>query len=432
MKTSLKRYPSYKDSGSPWWEGIPSNWDVIKLKYISIINRQTLPENTPLNLIFDYVDIGGVTQNKITTSEEFIFSKAPSRARRIACPGDTIIATVRTYLKAIAHVDQDCSKKIYSTGFAIIEPHQGINSKFLTYCLQSDGFVNQVVSSSKGISYPAITASELGDLLVLKLPMEEQNRCVDFLDNKSAELDHFISKKEKLIDMLKEQKTILINRAVTQGLDPKAIMSDSNIPWIGKIPEHWEIKRAKYIFREIDERSTNGDEELLSVSHMTGVTPRSEKNVNMFMSEDYSGAKVCRNGDLVINIMWAWMGALGVSDRTGLVSPSYAVYRQAQHVFTPWFLENLLRSRYYVAEYNRRSTGLHSSRLRLYATNFLDMSIGIPGLAEQLAIQDTVLKQTSEIDLIVSRTEEEISKLKELRQVLISEVVTGKIKVLED
>src|SRR5699024_10699140 len=141
---------------------------------------------------------------------------------------------------------------------------------------------------------------------------------------------------------------------VTKGLDPNVKMKDSGVDWIGEIPEHWEVKRAKYLFAEIDERSKDGSEELLSVSHMTGVTPRSEKNVSMFMSEDYTGSKLCKSGDLVINIMWAWMGALGVSRYMGIVSPSYGVFRQKQNqLFHPEYLEFLLKTTKYIEHYNQ-------------------------------------------------------------------------------
>ncbi len=97
--------------------------------------------------------------------------------------------------------------------------------------------------------------------------------------------------------------------------------------WVGSIPAHWPEKRAKYYFKEIDERSQTGDEEMLSVSHITGVTPRSQKNVTMFKAESNVGQKRCQPGDLVINTMWAWMSALGVSNHDGIVSPAYGVYR---------------------------------------------------------------------------------------------------------
>ena len=110
-------------------------------------------------------------------------------------------------------------------------------------------------------------------------------------------------------------------------LKPHAAYKDSGLPSLGRVPAHWALKRAKYFFREVDERSSTGDEELLSVSHLTGVTPRREKNVTMFLAESNVGHKRCHPRDLVINTMWAWMGALGVARQTGLVSPSYGVYR---------------------------------------------------------------------------------------------------------
>ena len=157
--------------------------------------------------------------------------------------------------------------------------------------------------------------------------MTEQKRVVEFLDRTTTDIDRAISQKQRLIELLQEQKAILINQSVTKGLNPNVLMHDSGIKWIGKISENWEVRRAKYLFQEIDERSKTGEEELLSVSHITGVTPRSEKNVNMFLAEDYSGSKLCHKDDLVINIMWAWMGALGISNQTGIVSPSYGVFR---------------------------------------------------------------------------------------------------------
>ena len=200
--------------------------------------------------------------------------------------------------------------------------------------------------------------------------------------------------------------------------------------WIDEIPAHWNIKRAKFLFNEIDERSETGQEELLSVSHLTGVTPRSEKNVSMFMAEDYSGSKLCQSGDLVMNIMWAWMGALGVSAQTGIVSPSYGVYRQkADNTFNSWFLENLLRSHQYVAEYNRRSSGLHSSRLRLYSHMFFDMELGFPDIEEQNQIEKFTNKRREEFDKVLLLTESQINKLQEYKQTLIAHAVTGKIKV---
>jgi type I restriction enzyme S subunit len=135
---------------------------------------------------------------------------------------------------------------------------------------------------------------------------------------------------------------------VINGPQPYREVRSTGVSWLPAIPAHWELHRAKRTFREVDERSKLGDEELLSVSHLTGVTPRSQKNVTMFMAESYEGHKLCRPADIVVNTMWAWMGAVGVARRLGIVSPSYGVYRaRSISSFVPQFLDYLLRTEVY-------------------------------------------------------------------------------------
>jgi type I restriction enzyme S subunit len=169
-----------------------------------------------------------------------------------------------------------------------------------------------------------------------------------------------------------------------EGLKSYPEYKESVHPWIDKIPSHWNETRAKYLFREVDDRSKTGDEELLSVSHITGVTPRSQKNINMFLAESYIGSKLCREGDLVINTMWAWMAALGVSKQTGIVSPSYGVYRpKSREYFINEYIDHLLRIQFYADEYLCRSTGIRASRLRLYPESFFQIPIINPPFEEQ-------------------------------------------------
>ncbi|CAG19295.1 hypothetical type I restriction-modification system specificity determinant [Photobacterium profundum SS9] len=201
--------------------------------------------------------------------------------------------------------------------------------------------------------------------------------------------------------------------------------NESGVEWIGNIPEHWNITKAKYLFNEVDERSVTGHEELLSVSHITGVTPRSEKNVSMFMAEDYSGSKTCQADDIVFNTMWAWMGALGVSERSGIVSPSYGVFRQKfTNTFNAKYLEYLLKTPKYIEHYNKVSTGLHSSRLRFYGHMFFDMKMGYPHIDEQNGIIKFLDNKTNKIDEAAAIKEKQISLLKERKQIIIQQAVT--------
>jgi type I restriction enzyme, S subunit len=261
-------------------------------------------------------------------------------------------------------------------------------------------------------------------------PKPVQIAIASFLDTKTAQIDQVISQKEQLIGLLKERRQIVINEAVTKGINPNVHLKDSGVEWIGEIPEHWEIRRAKYLFKEIDERSKTGKEELLSVSHITGVTPRSEKNVSMFMSEDYTGSKTCKKDDLVMNIMWAWMGALGVSAHEGIVSSSYAVYRQTNKELNSKYIECLLKNPKYIEHYNRVSTGLHSSRLRFYSHMFMSMNIGFPSIDEQFQIVTYIEEQSAKINHAIELQQNYIAKLKEYKATLIDSIVTGKVKVI--
>jgi type I restriction enzyme S subunit len=255
---------------------------------------------------------------------------------------------------------------------------------------------------------------------------------VRFLDWANGRLERAIRAKRKVIGLLNEQKQAIIHRAVTRGLDPSVPLKPSGVPWLGDIPQHWEVRRAKCLYREVDERSTDGSEELLSVSHLTGVTPRSQKNITMFKAASYAGHKLCRPGDLVVNTMWAWMGALGVSTHAGIISPAYAVYRPRRpDGIIGIYMDGLLKSRPYVSNITCRSTGLRASRLRLYPEEFFRLPIIQPPVNEQWLIVETIRGETAELETAISRLERETELLREYRTRLVADVVTGKLDVRE-
>lgn len=195
--------------------------------------------------------------------------------------------------------------------------------------------------------------------------------------------------------------------------------------WLPAVPEHWNEQRAKTFFREVDERSKTGKEELLSVSHLTGVTPRSQKKVTMFKAASYVGSKLCRPGDIVINTLWAWMAALGASRHVGIVSPAYGVYRPHRaDSFNPAYLDYLLRTRAYVAEYIGRSTGIQSSRLRLYPNQFLDIALIQPPRPEQDQIVAYLRAQDAHIARFIKAKRDLIKLLAEHKLRIIDHAVT--------
>jgi type I restriction enzyme, S subunit len=212
---------------------------------------------------------------------------------------------------------------------------------------------------------------------------------------------------------------------MTIGLQPYPRYRSARLPWLARIPDHWREERAKYFFREVDERSETGEEELLSVSHLTGVTPRSDKSVTMFKAESYVGHKLCRPGDLVVNTMWAWMSALGVTSRAGIVSPAYGVYRPTTpRAMVPGFFDHLLRTPPYRSEYRCRSTGIQSSRLRLYPDQFLQIPIICPPSGKQEKILRYLTHKGQQIRGVVRAKRRLVEFLREEEATLITRAVT--------
>ena len=205
---------------------------------------------------------------------------------------------------------------------------------------------------------------------------------------------------------------------------------DSGVEWIGETPIQWEVTRNKDIFEERGNLSNSGTETLLTVSHLTGVTRRTEKNVNMFMAETMEGYKLCEKGDLIINTMWAWMGALGTCSENGICSPAYGVYKSKKYKpYNHRYFDYLYRTPNSIAEMTKNSKGIVSSRLRLYPKEFFQIKTALPNYAEQKAIAEYLDTKTGHIDRIIETINTHIEKLKELRKTLINDVVTGKIKV---
>lgn len=208
-------------------------------------------------------------------------------------------------------------------------------------------------------------------------------------------------------------------------MKPYSNYKPSRMNWLEALPAHWQEPRARFEFKEIDERSITGDEELLSVSHITGITPRSEKNVTMFMAESYVGHKLCCPDDLVINSLWTWMGALGISNYRGIVSSAYGVYRfRNRAVWNPRYVDYLARIPGYIGEYLCRSKGVWTSRLAFNTDDFYDLPILMPPATEQVAIVAFLDRKTADIERFITKKQQLIALLNEQKAAIINRAVT--------
>ena len=426
----MKIYQGYKDSGILWIGEIPADWSIKKLKYYTTINDEVLAENTSPNYELRYVDIGSVTlQNGIEHYQVFSFGDAPSRARRIVRTGDVIVSTVRTYLKAVASI-QDDKDVIVSTGFAVIRPKE-VDSRFLAYSLANHYFVETVSSRSVGVSYPAINASEMVDIKNVLPPNDVQKCIADYLDRKTAAVDIAISDKERLIQLLEEQRIAVICSAVTKGIDSTAKMKDSGIEWLGYIPAHWAVVPAKALFAQSKETRHKTDVQL-TASQKYGIISQEdymEKQSYKIVLADkgLENWKHVEPNDFIISLR-SFQGGLEISYISGCITWHYIVLKPKAGV-EPEYFKWLFKSPRYIQALQRTANFIRDGQ-DLRFSNFVQVPLPLIPMEEQKEIAEYLNRETARIDSIIADVTEQIEKLKEYRQSVISEVVTGKVAVI--
>lgn len=296
--------------------------------------------------------------------------------------------------------------------------------KWLYYLLLS----LELEGESEDSAIPGMNRKLIGTHKIPLPPHNDQRKIAEYLDRETRKIDQLIEAKAKMMEYLNQHRNSTIADLITQGSNEQTIRKESEIPGFGEIPAHWDVVPNKAIFEEVNDKSEDGKGELLSVSEKTGVTLRSEKDINMFESESLEGYKTVQEGDLVINTMWAWKGAAGIAPQNGLVSPSYHVYRPNDSI-VPEFADYLYRAPPYVAEMKRFSEGVWKSRNRLYPDVFLRMDTVLPPKDEQREIVDRIKSESKSTNELTSYLEDSISFLKEKRQSLITKAVTGQIDI---
>ena len=436
LASPYRPYPAYTPSGVPWLGDVPVHWGVAQLGRIGVFSKGSggtkddeVPDGIPC---VRYGDL--YTTHKFFISQtRSCVSPAKASAYTPINRGDVLFPTSGETIEEIGKsaVNLIHTQVLCGGDLIVFRPTIPMEPKFAGYALDCPAAQTQKSLMGRGITIMHIYSGQLKYLWLSLPPLDEQHAIVRYLGYVDRRIWRYVNAKRKLIALLEEEKQAIINRAVTRGLDPGVRLKPSGVEWLGNVPEHWEVRRAKFLYREADERSTTGTEELMSVSHITGVTPR-KKSVTMFLAESNLGYKLCRPGDIVINTMWAFMAALGVARQTGLVSPSYGVYRPLNHEHMDHtYIDSLLRTEAYRANYTIRSTGITSSRLRLYAESFLDIPIPCPPITEQNAIVEHLGQVTAVTNTAIARARRQIELLEEYRTRLIADVATGKLDVRE-
>ena len=432
MIADLKPYPEYRDSGLPWLQSVPSHWVIKRGKsYLTCVDQRS---STGKEELLTVSSARGVIPRN--TAKVTMFKAESYVGYKLCWPGDLAINSLWAWAGGLG-VSQHHG--IISTAYSVYRsrPSAQLNPRFLHELVRSSAFNWELQVRSKGIwiSRLQLTDTAFLDAPIPLPPPSEQAAIVRFLDWANGRLERAIRAKRKVIALLHEQKQAIIHKAVTQGLDPTVPRKDSGVPWLGEIPAHWEVKRIKYLLREVDNRSTTGSEPLLSMRMHHGLVIFSEHFTRPPQAATLVGFKIVKPGQFVVNRMQAGNGVIFASrlNITGLVSPDYAVFDPIEDVNVD-YLGELFRTRKFRVKFRSESKGLGtgtSGFLRLYNDRFGAIHACLPTRQEQDLILQGVIMQSANLTTAIDRYEREITLLREYRTRLVADVVTGKLDVRE-
>ncbi|PYD60942.1 restriction endonuclease subunit S [Gluconacetobacter entanii] len=438
---SFPKYPAYKDSGVEWIREIPLKWDVTPIRSLSASAPKSFMDgdwiespfitNEGIRLIqTGNIGIGRYKEQGFRYISEETFQDLNCTEVK---PNDLLICRLADPVGRACLAPTLTDKMITSVDVAILKPANYASAEYFKYVLSSPTYLSFMEGECRGGTRNRVSRSFLGSVRVPLPPLSEQQAIASFLDRECGKIDALITEQERLVALLAEKRQAVISHAVTKGLNPNAPMKDSGIPWIGMVPEGWNIVKIGKIFSEINEPG-NDSLPILSVSIHSGVSDDelSEEKLDrkVTRSDDRSKYIVVRPGDLTYNMMRAWQGGFGAVQVLGMVSPAYVVARP-KNIF--WqktvFIELLLRTPNAIVEMKRHSRGVTDFRLRLYWDEFKNISIPLPKWEEQNSILNFIKKKTGQFDALSMVANKAIVLLKERRSALISAAVTGKIDV---
>ncbi|MCY4520391.1 MAG: restriction endonuclease subunit S [Caldilineaceae bacterium] len=399
------------------------NWVDVRFRYLADVQKGCLPSPVT-DTRLDMARVPYLTMEYLR-GESSEPTLVPLNERSVVAGDDSILllwdgANAGEFLRA--------KPGVVSSTSALVTPRSVDSTYFYWAC---KGQEDRVRAQTEGMYLLHVNGDFLADIRISVPPLPQQRAIGDYLDRETARLDALVVAKERVLDLLAERHRALVTYAVTRGVDSDAQLRASQVSWLGNIPAHWKVERVKWLLSERAERSETGDEELLMVSHITGVTSRSDSDVNMFEEATTMRYKLCHSGDLVVNTLWAWMGAMGVSPVDGMVSPAYNVYIPGPRLLSG-YIDALVRMPAFVQEVKRYSKGAWSSRLRLYPEGLFEISLPVPPLHEQEEIVAQIRYETSKLSHLQSATERSIALLKERRSALIFVAVTGQADLGRD
>ena len=438
----MKRYPEYKERGVEWIGEIPAHWEVKRLKHVakilpSNVDKHIYPDEIQVRLCNytdvyynDYITVDTVLKKGSCKEREF--------AKFVLRKGDVIItkdSETPDDIGVPTFVKDDLENVVCGYHLTLIRPY-ACRGEFIFRFIQSDRTRRYFELNSNGITRYGLGKPSIENLL-LPIPTDaEQRQIANFLDRKTKQINELIRIKERRIELLQEQRTALINQAVTEGLDPNVEMKLSGVEWIGEIPAHWNaVPLTKYLESIIDYRGRTPEK---TEDGRFLVTAKNIRNGQIdyeisqeFTPEDEYQRLMTRGRPKIGDVLFTTEAPLGevanVDDVSIALAQRIIKFRPKQDFLNPYFLKYWILSYSFQSDLQRYATG--STAVGIKASKLCLLKLDLPPLKEQQEIVSYLDQKTQETNDLIAVEERKIELLKEYRQSLISEAVTGKIDV---
>jgi len=440
----MRQYSSYKDSGIEWIGKIPFNWQVKKLKQLgaftsSGIDKKTIEGEVTVKMV-NYTDIYGNQHCELNSDRDYMVVSCPKEKKRIhqVEKGDLVFTPSSETVEDIglsALINEYLPDTAYSYHVIRFRFNKPVSHRYKKYLCNNNFVLNQFSKCAKGTTRQILGRDDFKNIQVMLPSDGEQQAASIYLDKCTVQIDDLIAKKERLIELLKEERTAIINQMVTKGLDPKVEMKDSGIEWLGKVPKHWHLKKLKYASRVNSIALTETTNESYAFWYVDISNVAIEDGFNIGDKINFGNApsrarRVVRKGDTIVSTVRTYLKAITYFEdevKDIVVSTGFAVMRP-QNNFIPKFLYYVLRSEKFIDRVCALSVGV--SYPAINSTDLSDITIWYPDDKEEqkqiVEYLDSIVLKTK---IVVKRLQAEIEYLKEYRTALISEVVTGKIDV---
>ena len=416
----MKRYSSYSPSGTAWLGDLPSEWECKKIGSLFSQRKEKVSDK-------DYAPLS-VSKGGIVPQLDSAVKTDAGDNRKLVKTGDFVINSRSDRKGSCGISPLDGSVSLINI---VLEPRQEWNGRYIHYLMRSHIFSEEYYRYGRGIVSDLWTTrfSEMKNILLPIPSRQEQDKIVRYLDWQVSKINRLIEVKKKELRGICELKKTVVNEAVTHGLNPNVPMKFSGVEWLGNIPVHWTTIKLRQILHPFSEKN-HPELPLLSVVREQGVIIRDvedkESNHN-FIPDDLSVYKMVKKGQFAMNKMKAWQGSYGISDYTGIISPAYFIFDVDFENLE--YFHYAIRSKVYVNFFAQASDGIRVGQWDLSINKMKEIPFIVPPADEQQAIVEYIPAAFAKYDTTIEKLTEEIEVLHELRNRMISDVVTGQIDV---